>query len=200
MQIKYKIFLASLALLFGIVGTVHAATIPTTTSAVNSVELEYSVTSLGSGSYDYQFKLSLDNADNMWSSGHGWGLITVGSGLGSNTVNLTGFTGDSSDLPVGPFTGFQAVSGQTGPVLGMANEFWIPTAVGDALYWSGTSTADVANGELHWFTQTNTGGAQLQVGYASRVSSINPIPEPGTMVLAGLGLVCFMARLRRDHI
>ena len=122
----------------------------------------------------------------------------VGSGLGMNEVNLTDFVGDTSDLPVGPFTGFQAESGQFGPTLGLGTELWTPTAIGDSLFWSGTSTANVADGELHWFTKTKSTGAVIQVEYASRVSNVNVIPEPGTMVLAGFGLLCLMSATRRN--
>ena len=42
------------------------------------LRMDYSVSDLGGGIYDYEFALVLDNNDSSWSAGQGWGWIIFG--------------------------------------------------------------------------------------------------------------------------
>ncbi|MFQ5329806.1 MAG: PEP-CTERM sorting domain-containing protein [Thermodesulfobacteriota bacterium] len=149
--------------------------------------LDYSVTNLGGGTYDYEFTLSLDNNDGSWGIGQGWGGIVFGDAPWPNTSPLTDFVLDTSDLPVGPYTSYSTSGGaHNGPTFTPALNYWTPTSVGDSLNWSGTSTADLAQGELLFSTLfVQNGAVRANFEVANRPTAI---PEPATLLLLVSGL------------
>ena len=186
MKIKHMILGALLFIAMGL-GTAQAASLP--------LQLSYTVTPIENNRYNYDFTLTLTNEDNSWVSGGGWGEITFGDSTQLGTYPLSNFVGDVSSLAGTPFTRFDGVSGFFGP--GVSGNIWYPTAVGETIGWSGTSTADLAQGELLWNTHTTIGfAAEIQYAVAVRT---NPIPEPGTFVLAGMGLVSLLGLRRREQ-
>lgn len=153
------------------------------------LRLDYAVSDLGAGQYNYDFSLVLDNNDSSWVSGQGWSWFIFGDTADSGTGSpLTDFVMDSSDYPVGPWTGLSASSGgHNGPTFSGVFAKWIPLAVGDTLIWSGTSSADLAQGQLLFSTllvsPVGTVAADFEV--ANRLTSV---PEPPVMVLLLMGL------------
>ncbi len=127
------------------------------------LRLDYSVTDLGGGIYDYGFSLVLDNHDGSWETGHGWGWIVFG--IGSPTSPLTDFVGNTGDLPIGPYNDYgTSLGSSTGPTLTWVLNLWVPISIGDMLFWSGTSTADLQQGELFFSTfhgANETGGVAV---------------------------------------
>ncbi|MES9938386.1 MAG: PEP-CTERM sorting domain-containing protein, partial [Sedimenticola sp.] len=106
----------------------------------------------------------------------------------SGGLPLTDFIGDSDDLPIGPYTSYSYSSGgHNGPTLGHVLDYWIPTSIGDYLSWSGTSTANLTQGELLFSTLAGTlnGGVAANFEVANRTDRV---PEPATLALMGLGL------------
>ena len=188
-----------------ITGIILAITMGIQTAQATPLRLDYTVTDNGNNQYAYQFQLILDNNDNSWVSGQGWGVIRFGNGVrGESGPRLTNFVGDDSALPVGPFTTYIDPTGLFGPGLDGADPndnskaaIWVPTAVGQSLYWSGTSNVNLAQGQLN-FRAARTVGMPGSSGVATLVDSIQVIPEPGTMVLAGMGLLLLGAKTRRS--
>src|SRR5690348_4755689 len=117
-----------------------------TPSRANVLDLSYTATPDGPGIYLYNFQLTLTNTDGSWAPGQGWDWIIFGDCAGPCTSPLTNWSGLSQDSP---FVGFTTSSGgHNGPTLNpVINSYWVPTAVGDTLKWSGTSTADLGQGQ-----------------------------------------------------
>ena len=189
MKIKHILLGALLFISMGM-GTAQAASLP--------LQLDYTVTPTGNNRYRYDFTLTLTNADNSWSLGQDWGHIRFGNQRrpGTNTP-LTSFRGHNSSLADTPFDRFLSPTQSEGPGVTRYGVRWRPTAVGESLSWSGTSTANLDQGDLLWgaYTRSN-GAAAIQNAVAVR---LNPIPEPGTFVLAGMGLVSLMGLRRREQ-
>ena len=170
-------------------GPMVLASVISTPVHATPLRLDYSVADIGGGLFDYEFSLVLDNHDGTWSPGQGWGWIIFGDAPFSMSP-LTGFVGDISDLPIGPYTHFASSGGgHNGPTLGSAGAIWSPTAVGDTLNWSGTSTADLAQGELLFSTLLRQNNAVLANFEVAMRSDPSPVPEPSTWLLMGTGLI-----------
>jgi hypothetical protein len=90
-----------------------------TPAGATPLRMEYSVTDLGAGAFQYEFSLILDNHDGTWFTGQGFNWIIFGDNrydYGSSP--LTNFVGDSTDLPIGPFTYYNISVGEhEGPTL-----------------------------------------------------------------------------------
>lgn len=162
------------------------------------LRLDYAVSNLGAGSYHYDFSLVLDNHDDSWASGQGWGWFIFGDSADSVAGSpLTAFAIDTADFPVGPWTGLSSsVSGHNGPTFTALFDKWIPSAVGDTLFWSGTSSADLAQGQLLFSTLLSTPGAvKANFEVANRTAAV---PEPPVMalLLPGLFLLGYLNQRR----
>ena len=166
------------------------------------ISLNYTVTDLGGGLYDYGFTLTLDNHDGSFAVGQGWTWITFGDVQGAPT-NLTDFTFDQNDFPVGVFTdGTFSFGGHNGPTLLLGNSnvvYWMPTTVGSFLQWSGTSTANLGQGSLAFSTLITTGGAlaaNFETGTLGPV--VSQVPDTGSVAtLLVLGFATLGLRRRR---
>src|SRR5258708_12216796 len=128
------------------------------TASATPVRLDYCVTGLGGGQFRYVFTLTLDNNDNSWAAGQGFGWIIFGD-ANSGTSPLNDFVGDTSTLPAGPFTQFQGTGGgHNRPPLGPVS--WppphypptlsVPAAVGDQITRGGTASEDLPQGQMLW--------------------------------------------------
>ena len=123
------------------------------------ITLYYQVS--GTGPYTYNFTLVLDNNDSSWTaaSNQGWGWVIFGDAV-SAASPLTSYT-HTSGFPVGPFTGISSSGGgHNGPTFTpVTGVFWAPTALNQQLTWTGTSTADLAQGQMLWSTLQLQNGA-----------------------------------------
>ena len=126
-------------------------------SLAQGLILEYTVEDLG-GTFEYEFFLSTDDG---WASGMGWRWFIWGDCPGPCTSPLTDWVGDPASLPVGPWTGYSSSGGgHNGPTFSGVLDYWIPADTSETLTWKGTSTADLAQGELLFSTLAGTlGGA-----------------------------------------
>lgn len=127
-------------------------------ASATPLRLEYCVTDLGGGVYRYDFKFINDNNDGTWAAGQSFRWFVLGDCAGPCTSPLTGFVGDVPSLLAGggPYTGFgNTGGGHNGPDLQGVLIDWIPTGVGDSFTFSGTSTANLAQGQLAWSNVTN---------------------------------------------
>lgn len=170
------------------------------------LRLDYVVSNAGGGQYDYEFKLTLDNHDSSWAAGQGWTWLTFGD-ASSAPSPLSSFVGDSSSLPVGPWTSYNfSGGGHNGPTFLFGNagvEYWTPDSVGSYLTWSGTAAVDLSNSGLLFSTLwTSNGAVAADFEMANRVASFAaPVPEPETYasLLAGLGLLALARRKARTR-
>jgi hypothetical protein len=198
---NYRYLVASIA-----ISVVCAATAVQATP----LTLDYTVTAQGGGNFNYNFSLVLDNHDGSWSSGQNFNWIVFGDVAGvpqaGNQIyaatNLTNFTGNSANLPIGPFTYYTTTNGgHNGPTLFDYNNGnpdaggWVPTIVGNTLTWSGTSSADLQQGQLLW---SNIMGSGVQANFEV-ANLVSAVPLPGTSALFGsalLGIGAMAARRR----
>ena len=177
------------------------------TSHAHPLILEYTIEDIGGGLYDYEFLLTLDNHDGSWLAGDQWSWIVFGDKL-SDTSPLDDFSGDTGDLPVGPFVKYNKVGGgHNGPALikgaSDVTTYWTPAAVGESLFWSGTSTAFLDTGELYWSTLVcNRTDIRVDMEVADKVAGpLQPgpeaVPEPATVTFIALGCVGVATYMRR---
>lgn len=168
------------ALLFsvGLFCLVSAAYAPRA-SATSPLELYYEVTELSPGNFHYDFTLVLDDFDFTWFPGQRFEWIVFGDII-LDTSPLTDFIGEIDDLPVGPFFNYSVTTGQhNGPTLTPVSAAWVPGFVTDYLTWSGTSSAELAPGEL-LFSCLNGTGELPDLKVANRVFSSPPFVRGDT--------------------
>ncbi len=128
------------------------------------IKLEYSVT--GTGPYTYTFTMTLDNNDSTWTAGsnQGWGWLIFGDAM-STASPLTGWVLTSA-VP-SPWTGMSSSGGgHNGPTFSSVSTYWVPTALNETRTWTGTSTANLTQGQMLWstlLTQNSAVGANFTV-------------------------------------
>lgn len=182
-----------------------------TTAGATPLALSYTVgPSLVPGAYEYNFTLTLDNNDGTWVAGQQWDWIIFGDNDSADTKNgfdvngglAAGGTNWNTTSISGPISNVTVSLGaHNGPTLAMATNNvslpgWLPTAVGQSVIWSGTSTVFIPNGELYWSALVVGGGATaVSFELAEQVAVSDPA---STVSLLGLGLAGLGAlRLRR---
>lgn len=194
--------------LTGLVFLMVACFVNLPTAAATPLRLNYDITDLGGGLFDYEFTLTLDNHDNSFAVGQGWSWITFGDVL-SAPSNLTGFTFDAGDFPVGSFTtGNFSSGGHNGPTLltgGAGVTYWTPTTVGEFLQWSGTSTAYLDQGSLLFstlITQNGAVAADYEIAYLGDFNGgTQQVPEQAAVLpLLVAGLLGLMAFRRKQAV
>jgi hypothetical protein len=181
-----KQFLVIIFVLFNLTGIAHSS----------PLRLDYSVDNSAGGLFNYEFSLTLDNNDNSWSAGQGWGWFVFGDAQNTQSP-LTDFEIDSSDFPVGPWTSLTTSSGgHNGPTFNEVSTPWVPTSIGEILTWSGTSTANLAQGELLFSTLFPSNGAEpASFEVANRLASV---PIPAAMWLFGSGVIGLIGMRKRS--
>lgn len=167
--------------------------------ADSPLDLQYTVTADGAGHYDYNFTLTLDNHTESWSAGQGWSWIIFGDAAYGQPSLFDDFAMTSA-APA-PFNDLAfSGGGHNGPTFLWGDAgitYFTPTAVGDELTWAGTSTADLAQGQLLFSTLITQGGASAaDFQVANLVAS--PVPENGApaMFAIGVGMLALVARRR----
>jgi hypothetical protein len=187
MTIRTRCLLAALAASYG------------AAAAATPLAMSYSIADAGPGSYLYSFTLTLDNHDGTWTPGDNYNAIV----FGDHPVGPTPLTDyQPSSALVGPFfANYVTFGAHVGPTLiafdpDLYRAGWIPVAVGDALSWSGTSSAYLGQGQLLF---SNLFGKDVYHPADFEVATLQAIPEPQTyaLMLAGLGLVGWCARRRQ---
>lgn len=190
-------------------------------SFATPLTMNYSVTELSGGIYHYSFSLVLDNHDGSWVSGDAFNWIIFGDD--PVTSPLKNWVGDSSFLPIGPFTYYGSSGGDhNGPTivdttvttLSAPVNSWVPASIGDELIWAGTSTANLGQGALLWSNLWNQYGsvAHDPAGYSDNranfavanclTCSLPPtggstVPEPSSIILVAAGLLGGVPVLKR---
>ncbi|MFZ4507774.1 MAG: hypothetical protein ACOYON_08790 [Fimbriimonas sp.] len=160
--------------------------------ASDPTSLCYKVTDFGGGIYFYEFTLTLDNNDSSWVAGQSWDWLVFGEAKYASSP-LTGWFPDGDSFEGGPWTTFGYSFGEhTGPTLITVSTPWKPTFVGETVKFSGTSTANLVQGELLYsFLQFSPGANRPYFKEACQV-----VPEPVSMTALGLGVVITLRKRR----
>jgi hypothetical protein len=128
------------------------------------IDMKYTVNDAGGGMFSYTFSLA-PNAG--WAPGMAWRWLIFGDEPctqcvppGTGVSPLTNFA-MTSPFPVGPWTGLSSSGGgHNGPTFSGVLDYWTPASAGETLTWSGTSTANLQQGQMRWSTLAGTlGGA-----------------------------------------
>jgi hypothetical protein len=159
------------------------------TASATPLRLDYIVTPLGGGIYNYDFTFVVDNNDGSYANGQTFRWFVIGDSLPGPSP-LTNFVGDPNSYQNAPYTGFgQTSGGHNGPDLQPVLTDWVTNGVGDFFSFSGTSTADLPQGDLLWSNVTN---GSTNPGVRGDFEVANRVPEPASLsllALAGLGLL-----------
>ena len=160
------------------------------------------------GLYDYDFKLTLDNNDGLWVSGQQWDWIVFGDNDSADSYQSFDTNGGigggydwtfaSFDSPITSptFSG----GGHNGPTLGIgANVLlpgWTPTAVGEFLSWSGSSSVLIVDGQLRWSALQTTGTPFVDFAVAKQVGGLVSVPDATSTLglFIGVALLGFVAQ------
>jgi hypothetical protein len=164
------------------------------------LRMDYSTAEISPGSYQYNFLLTLDDHDNSWKPSQSFGWLVFGDGRFAST--LPDFKVDPKSLPVGPWASTsRTTGGHNGPNFAFVLNTWLPTSVGDSLQWSGTSSFDVAEGDLLFstlFGANNPVLADFEIAHKDLGATPSDVPEPASFALLALGAGA-LAAVRRPR-
>jgi hypothetical protein len=160
-------------------------------SEASPLRLDYGITSLGGGSYLYNFNLVLDNNDGSWSSGQGFDWVIFGDRAGA-IDQPSQFGSDWVYNFIEPgWLGTDTGAGHEGPTVclgsGCGTPLWVPAALGESVGWSGTSNT-LIGGTLYW-SYILTGGGATTGEYLVANSVSSAVPIPAAVWLFGSGLI-----------
>jgi hypothetical protein len=177
------------------------------------VRLDYQKTDVGSGQFQYDFTLTLDNHDGSWTPGQGWDWFVIGASDEWGTYKSFNTTGTCDFSAVDWLTvshdpqikeiGAPTCGGVRGATLmfhhwggPIEDWYWTPE-LGDTVSFSATSSVDFLEGELRWSAIWPDGGARA-INFEQANQRPAVIPEPGSLALLGLAMAG-LALARRRH-
>jgi hypothetical protein len=172
------------------------------------LRLEYELTDLGSGIYDYDFTLVLDNNDSRWLPVMEWDWIVFGANdfhdsypsfdNDGNGPARSDWTTTSFSHPISSVS--TSGGGVNGPTLYIgpspALPGWRPTALGESLSWSGTSQIFLPDGELYWSSvaASHQDHPFNWTFHLAHQTNVPDVPEPASLLLVGAGVAILAAR------
>jgi hypothetical protein len=142
-------------------------------AGASPLTMTFCVENLPNAQYRYTFTLTLDNHDNTWHPGNGFGIggIVFADSPNGPAV-LDDFVVDVASFPIGPWTSYSPISGGHNgtnllPIAWSQPPYniiyWTPTAIGQTLTWRGTSSHLTM--QLQWSALFATAG--FPVNFAS---------------------------------
>lgn len=166
------------------------------------LRLDYTVTDLSNGTYQYDFDLVTDNSDGDFVSGTSFDWFIIGATPFGAPLDFTEGFGFFTALPAGAY-GTTSSGGLNGPTLcfgtscGIDDAAWTPTSVGESVSFSGVSSTLLAAGDLEWaFLQSSAfAPGQLTLLEANDLTA-TVVPLPAPLMLLGAGLL-FLGGLRQ---
>ncbi len=164
------------------------------TAGATPLRMDYCVTDIGGGLFEYEIALILDNNDGSWFAGNGFGWMIFGDAQNAMSP-IADFVMDPGSFPIGPWTTLGSSSGfHNGPTLHFVLDPWVPTAVGETLTWRGTSATNLPQGQMIWSSIFTTGGASIAEFIVANSCSTTCYPDcnkSGGLSIADF--ICFQA-------
>jgi hypothetical protein len=163
------------------------------------LRLDYQVSDLGGGSFQYDFQLVLDNNDGSWSPGNEFEWIIFGDRPGAGQPPQFGSDWVFTSVEAGWF-GIESIGSHEGPTVcfgsGCTLPGWVPSALGESVNWSGTSSSLIAD-PLAWSYMVAGGGASAAEYFKANETIGSPVPIPAAVWLFSSGLLGLVGLTRR---
>ena len=171
------------------------------TAVATPFRVDFVLSPLLTGDFQYDFTLTLDNNDGSWSLGQQFDWFSFGNQTDAGASGGAFGTWTWLSSPSGFFRTASS-GGANGPTLcwgatscSFSDGGYVPTFVGQSISWSGFSSIDLSSNGILWSNLTTSGPNFAIFASANNLTA----PEPSTLALfaTGLGLLAFLGWRRR---
>jgi len=169
------------------------------TAQATPFTVDYTITDLGGGSYQYNIDVTLDNNDGSWSAGQEFDWFSFGNQ--DPETGGGGAFGDPilSNVPA-PFSANVSTGGLNGPTLCVSSctlgDGYYEPSLNDVFSFTIVASTFLGAGDLIWSNlqaSANNTATRIAANYNGLVSDV-PLPAGAALFLTGLGALATRRR------